>query len=507
MGKVVLGMAAGLAVVACAVATVMVGKRVRSRKKWRRVVRVLRDLEEACETTVGRLRQVVDAMAVEMHAGLASEGGSKLKMLLTFVDNLPTGCEKGTYYALDLGGTNLRVLRVQLGGERSPNLDQDVESQPIPEHLKNGTMEDLFDFIASSLQQFSERKENGSGQSQLMRELGFTFSFPMKQTSVSSGILIKWTKGFAIENMVGREIAGCLQQALTRRGLNMRVAALVNDSVGTLALGHYHDADTVAAVILGTGTNACYLERTDAIIKSQGLLTTSGGMVVNMEWGSFWSSHLPRTSYDIELDADSRNPNDQGFEKMISGMYLGDIVRRVILKISQETDVFGPVSSKLLTPFTLWADSVAAMHEDDSPELTEVARILKRDLEIQDVSLKVRKLVLRICDVVTRRAARLVAAGIVGILKKIGRDGSGGSTGGRSRSDANIRRTVVAIEGSLYTGYAMFREYLHEALTEILGEDMAQHVVLRPVEDGPGIGAALLAASQSTQTVDSVQQP
>ncbi|GLT51042.1 hypothetical protein SLA2020_244890 [Shorea laevis] len=507
MGKVVLGVAAGVAVVACAVATVMVGKRVRSRKKWRKVVGVLRELEEACETTVGRLRQVVDAMAVEMHAGLASEGGSKLKMLLTFVDKLPTGCEKGTYYALDLGGTNFRVLRVQLGGENSPILDQDVERQPIPEHLKNGTMEDLFDFIALSLQQFIERKENGSGQSQLMRELGFTFSFPMKQTSVSSGILIKWTKGFAIENMVGREIAGCLQQALTRRGLNMRVAALVNDSVGTLALGHYHDADTVAAVILGTGTNACYLERTDAIIKCQGLLTTSGGMVVNMEWGSFWSSHLPRTSYDIELDADSQNPNDQGFEKMISGMYLGDIVRRVILKISQETDVFGPVSSKLLMPFTLRTDSVAAMHEDDSPELTEVARILKHDLEIQDVSLKVRKLVLRICDVVTRRAARLVAAGIVGILKKIGRDGSGGITGGRSRSDANIRRTVVAIEGSLYTGYAMLREYLHEALTEILGEDMAQHVVLRPVEDGPGIGAALLAASQSTQSVDSVQQP
>lgn len=53
----------------------------------------------------------------------------------------------------------------------------------------------------------------------------------------------------------------------------------VNDTVGTLALGHYHDVDTVAAVIIGTGTNACYLERTDAIIKCQGLLTTSGGMV------------------------------------------------------------------------------------------------------------------------------------------------------------------------------------------------------------------------------------
>lgn len=53
----------------------------------------------------------------------------------------------------------------------------------------------------------------------------------------------------------------------------------INDTVGTLALGHYHDEDTVAAVIFGTGTNACYLERADAIIKCQGLLSTSGGMV------------------------------------------------------------------------------------------------------------------------------------------------------------------------------------------------------------------------------------
>jgi len=54
----------------------------------------------------------------------------------------------------------------------------------------------------------------------------------------------------------------------------------VNDTVGTLALGHYHDPDTVASIIIGTGTNACYLERVDAIIKCQGLLTTSGYMVL-----------------------------------------------------------------------------------------------------------------------------------------------------------------------------------------------------------------------------------
>lgn len=100
MGKVGLGVAVGVAVATCAVAAVMVGRRVRRRRRWKRVVAVLEEFEEACATHVGRLRQVVDAMAVEMHAGLASEGGSKLKMLLTFVDALPNGYNKYivTYY-------------------------------------------------------------------------------------------------------------------------------------------------------------------------------------------------------------------------------------------------------------------------------------------------------------------------------------------------------------------------------------------------------------------------
>ncbi|GFS30994.1 hexokinase-like 1 [Actinidia rufa] len=483
MGKVGVGLAVGCAAVACVIAAAVVGRRVRRRRTWRRAVVVLEELEQGCAAAVGRLRQVVDAMAVEMHAGLASEGGSKLKMLLTFVDSLPHGSEKGTYYALDLGGTNFRVLRVQLGGNSSAILEHDVEQKPIPQDLMTSTSEDLFDFIASSLKEFVEKEGDPELSSVKRRELGFTFSFPVKQTSVSSGILIKWTKGFSIENLVGKDVSECLEQAISKRGLDMRVAALVNDTVGTLALGHYHDEDTVAAVIIGTG------------------------MVVNMEWGNFWSSHMPRMSYDVDLDADSPNPNDQGFEKMISGMYLGDIVRRVILRMSQESDVFGPVSSKLSVPFILRTPFMAAMHEDDSPDLRDVARILNDVLEIPDVPLKVRKLVVNVCDVVTRRAARLAAAGIVGILKKIGRDGSGGITSARIKtgSPSKIQRTVVAIEGGLYTSYSIFREYLNEAMAEILGEEVSPHVILKVTEDGSGIGAALLAASNSSPSVDSVK--
>ncbi|XP_027180725.1 hexokinase-3-like isoform X1 [Coffea eugenioides] len=512
MGKVLgVGLVVGCAVAMCVVAGTMVGKRVKSRRRWRKVVKILEEFEEGCATPVEKLRQVVDAMAVEMHAGLASEGGSKLKMLLTFVQNLPNGSERGVYYGLDLGGTNFRVLRVQLGGQRSAILEPGVERQPIPEHLMTSTSEvakfELFDFIAASLQKFVEKEGNGSVALEgKLRELGFTFSFPVKQTSVSSGILIKWTKGFSIHDTVGKDVSECLNQALERRGLDMRVAVLINDTVGTLALGHYHDEDTVAAVIIGTGTNACYLERSDDIIKCQGLLTTSGAMVVNMEWGNFWSSHLPRTSYDIELDSESPNPNDQGFEKMISGMYLGDIVRRVILKMSQESDVFGLSFSKLSTPFILRSPLIAAMHEDDSPDLREVARILGEILEIGDVPLKVRKLVVKVCDVVTRRAARLAAAGIVGILKKMGRDGSGGIASGEVRggSHSKMRRTVVAIEGALYTSYTLFREYLNDAIADILGEDISSHVVLKVMEDGSGMGAAVLAAAYSSSGQDTL---
>ncbi|XP_072958973.1 hexokinase-3-like [Typha angustifolia] len=497
MGRVGFGVAVGCAVLTCAIAAALVGKRARSRRRWWRAVEVVREFEEGCDTPVGRLRQVVDAMAVEMHAGLASDGGSKLKMLLTFVDALPDGNEEGIYYALDLGGTNFRVLRVQLGGKVSRILNHQVESQPVPQELMNGTSENLFDFIALTLKDFVERENDGFQQKKDDgRALGFTFSFPIRQISVSSGALIKWTKGFSIEDAVGQDVAHLLQEAITKRGLTMQVAVLVNDTVGTLALGHYYDQDTVAAVIIGTGTNACYVERVDAIIKCQGLYTNSGVMVVNMEWGNFWSSHLPRTSYDIALDDESPNPNDQGFEKMISGMYLGEIARTVLLRVAHESDIFGDATQNLSVPFSLSTPLMAAMHEDNSPDLSQVRGILEENLQMSDTSLKARKLIVRVCDIVTRRAARLVAAGIVGILKKIGRDGSGGGNSGKTKS--RPRRTVIAIEGGLYVSYSIFREYLNEALVEILGEDVAQNVILRVSEDGSGNGAALLAAAYSS---------
>jgi hexokinase len=91
MGKVVVCATVIGATAACAVATVLIHRYVKKSKRWGKAKAILKEFEEKCATPSLKLKQVADAMTVEMHAGLASEGGSKLKMLISFVDNLPTG--------------------------------------------------------------------------------------------------------------------------------------------------------------------------------------------------------------------------------------------------------------------------------------------------------------------------------------------------------------------------------------------------------------------------------
>ncbi|MCH99515.1 hexokinase-2 chloroplastic-like, partial [Trifolium medium] len=75
--------------------------------------------------------------------------------------------------------------------------------------------------------------------------------------------------------------------------------------------------------------------------------------IISTEWGAF-SNGLPLTVFDREMDAASINPGHQIFEKTISGMYLGEIVRRVLFNMAEEEGLFGiSVPQKLSTPFIL----------------------------------------------------------------------------------------------------------------------------------------------------------
>lgn len=61
----------------------------------------------------------------------------------------------------------------------------------------------MFDFIVAELAKFVAQEGMDSElHPGRQRELGFTFSFPVLQSSISSGTLVRWTKGFSIEETV-----------------------------------------------------------------------------------------------------------------------------------------------------------------------------------------------------------------------------------------------------------------------------------------------------------------
>ncbi|KAL9665717.1 hypothetical protein QQ045_000514 [Rhodiola kirilowii] len=211
-------------------------------------------------------------------------------------------------------------------------------------------------------------------------------------------------------------------------------------------------------------------------------------MVINTEWGNFRSSHLPVTELDKALDAESLNPGEQLYEKMISGMYLGEVVRRGLCKLAKEAALYGEtVPAKLRIPFILRTPDMSAMHHDTSPDLNLVDKKLKDIFEISNTSIKVRKTIVELCNIVAIRGVHLSAAGIVGIIKKLGRDTGKGTK----------EKSVIALDGGLYEHYTKFRICMENTVKELLGTQVSDQVRIEHSNDGSGIGAALLAASHS----------
>lgn len=54
--------------------------------------------------------------------------------------------EEGVFYALDLGGTNFRVLRVELGGKERGVVHQEFAEASIPPALMSGSS-DVRDYL------------------------------------------------------------------------------------------------------------------------------------------------------------------------------------------------------------------------------------------------------------------------------------------------------------------------------------------------------------------------
>lgn len=67
-------------------------------------------------------------------------------MIPSYIQSIPKGDETGTFLALDLGGTNLRVCEVQLLGDSKWTMKQ--QKYKVSDALKTGDVSHLFDYMS-----------------------------------------------------------------------------------------------------------------------------------------------------------------------------------------------------------------------------------------------------------------------------------------------------------------------------------------------------------------------
>ncbi|KAH8870714.1 Hexokinase [Schistosoma japonicum] len=440
---------------------------------FEKVVEVLRPFD----LSVVDYEEFCDKMDEAMRLGLqkSTNGKSSIKMFPSYVTKVPNGTETGNFLALDLGGTNYRVLSVTLEGKgKSPRIQERTYS--IPAEKMSGTGTELFRYIAETLSDFLDN----NGMRDKKFDLGFTFSFPCEQKGLTHATLVRWTKGFTADGVEGNNVAELLQNALDEHGLHVRCVAVVNDTVGTLASCALEDSKCAVGLIVGTGTNVAYIEDSSKVEMVDNIFEPE--VIVNTEWGAFGENgelDCWRTQFDKAMDIESLHPGKQLFEKMVSGMYLGELVRHILVYLVEQKVLFrGKLPERLKVRNSLLTRYLTDVERDPAHLLYSTYYMLTEDLSVPVVEPVDNRIVRYTCEMVVKRAAYLAGAGIACILRRINRS-----------------EVTVGVDGSLFKFHLKFCERMTDMIDKLKPKNT--RFCLRLSEDGSGKGAAAIAASCS----------
>ena len=337
----------------------------------------------------------------EMLLGLSSDLSDRKRTCLlmenTFMTKLPSGRETGDFLSLDLGSTNFRVILSRLRSALSDAEEDDqftIKYYDVPVELRIGSSAvPLFDFLAVCIKDFVTEK----GLTGRRLPLAFSFSYPMINKAVDSGILVTWTKSYDLPDAVGKDAVTFLRDAIARQaGLQIDVLAILNDSTGTLLKGAYLDKDCMIGMIFGSGFNCCYVERVDRIKKLSEVdrrsLSGSETVAVDIECGGFGDNGCIdrfKSQIDKQLDTESLFCGSYSFEKMLAGNFIGDVMRRILVQIVEKGALLeGTVSTELRTSDSISAADLVAFEKEGEPAIRKVfARIGYNNMTDEDVAI------------------------------------------------------------------------------------------------------------------------
>jgi hexokinase len=412
------------------------------------------------------IRDVAEAFAAELDLALRREPSS-LKILPSYL-SAPDGQEQGKYIAVDFGGTNIRVMAVHLLGRGSFEVASPI-SYPLADEKRgydfsreSSTGQDLFDFVAALVDEVASPGETCA--------LGLTFSYPMHQEAADKAVLLEWTKEIKTSATIGRDIKKLLTDALQRRQLDYIIpAAIINDTVAVLMAGAYSETAVFAGSICGTGHNSCYVESS---------LKTARGlpMVVNTEAGNFSAS--ANNVYDKLLDNRSLDPGRQLLEKKVSGKYMGELFRLVLVELTERGLLQSSHQAEtwMYQPYSIGAEVLNWLRAGTAMPESVINNWLSRHgfLPGRERELAMMR---SVAEAIISRAQHLIAASFIALSRQAVRTG---------------KQQAVAVDGSVFLKMPGFLSGIEKLISQNR-QDLPK-VVLLPVSNGSIVGAALAAA-------------
>lgn len=473
------------------------------------------------------LKKLTSKYIESMDNGLSHSSGGKshLPMIPTFITKLPNGTEKTDILACDLGGTSFRCLYIKLKGNSKFTTEMkkwEIPSDYLAEEGADLPENAFFDYLANKIVSFVQYHNSNDENKDLLStkknfNLGFTFSYPVEQTALNAGNLIRWTKGFEIKSVVGKDIVELLQKSIDNKlnsvdpekyPFTISCVALCNDTTGTLLSGAYtstYDSqdivDPIMSIICGTGFNIAYMEDLASCTKlTEEQVSTIKTkdvteMCINTESGSFDNelSVLPVTQYDKIVDEESTNPGYHLFEKRISGMFLGEILRLVIVDLIQKEFLLEPKPSKkqYTHKFSLKTEVLSHVEIDDSKDLKQTELYLIESLGLRTTT-EQRHYLQQITRAISRRSAYLVSVAISAIIIKSGR------LDPKSSKYKYHQELEVCCDGSVVQYYPGYKSMIRHGLSlGSLGHEGERRVHISMALDGSGLGAGLAALTAS----------
>jgi len=352
----------------------------------------------------------------------------------------------GKVLVLDWGGTNFRAAIVEFKNGKPSIMDNEIKKKMLSSVETAGfKQDDLFREMAILIGELKNIDES-------ITQIGYCFSYPAKCEVNGDAILLRWTKGIDIPEMIGKPVGEPLMTYLNNHKdikttfTNIKV---LNDTVACLFAGLSETGyDSYMGLIVGTGTNMAGLMRLDKIEKLKN--KEDGSIPVNLESGNFYPPYL--TVIDGLVDAMSNNKGQQRFEKAISGGYLGEVFKTVFSHEKIKYDFDGGALAKLINN-----------PNENQEEQVAVA-----------------------CWIYDR-SAKLVAASLAGLAQVL------------VAQDPSVKKICLAADGSVFWGKDKNKEYYYKELVskelKLLLPKGVNITIIDEMADPNLIGSAIAALS------------